>query len=629
MKIKKISAPPTHIIQNLLSSLWRKNVGSRRLFIDSRYNGLSDGRPTDLPGGGDGKYSKSKRAHGPGELLYHPGPKDLAFMEAEDRKYLRELANSDPMRFLEEMTPIENHDGLQRGLDLREALHCTYQKEFMDDVERICQQQGLSSHPAWVQEENGGGGAAATDTHEEDAVTEANPAVASERLIEGQGRRLNEALMKSQQLERELARVNAENQEFLVQLEATKQALARVAIPRLMRIWTGKYPQKNVRPEYRAVGKKIGGSAVGFIAEEVHANKVKRYLAKSGVPKNEHQVSESLSTRKARHYRSYLCVITELVAAQLYTLIGFKAFYVPKHRLSMMNVINEHTQHIPLAISLMGEINQGRAAEDQITQGLHLISRWIDGYKDLSALHACYLDPDDQESKEFQACVEAGQVPDYASIDGHRIPILGLMEVLAASRLLGDTDVLGGGSKNAGFVVESQEGSPVAVRVVKIDAGASFNFDAEDNQFTQSFNARFRGRKLNDKKDLQFGNLQSKVIQWRKLLDDQKQRFLQALRQGYEALQNEHLLDFMIHRRGAFDEATPGRTLLPPKTVAEFKERWHEYMQDQMLPEVYGDEMAALPAAGMAAPLAPFNPKAIGAACCTFAEAFALSGEVR
>jgi hypothetical protein len=135
----------------------------------------------------------------------------------------------------------------------------------------------------------------------------------------------------------------------------------------------------------------------------------------------------------------------------------------------------------------MGEVNQGRAPEDHIRQGLHLVSRWIDGYRDLVNLEACYLDADDQEPKRFQACIEAGRVPDYASIEGRRVPILGLMEVLAASRLVGDTDVLGGGAKNAGFVVESQDGQPIAVRVVKIDVGEAFNF-TQYNQFTRYFN---------------------------------------------------------------------------------------------------------------------------------------------
>ncbi len=66
------------------------------------------------------------------------------------------------------------------------------------------------------------------------------------------------------------------------------------------------------------------------------------------------------------------------------------------------------------------------------------------------------------------SCVEDGWVPQSALVDGEVVPILGLMEVLAVSRLLADTDVLGGGGNNAGFVVERDgNGRPIAVRVVK------------------------------------------------------------------------------------------------------------------------------------------------------------------
>jgi hypothetical protein len=185
--------------------------------------------------------------------------------------------------------------------------------------------------------------------------------------------------------------------------------------------------------------------------------------------------------------------------------------------------------------------------------------------------------------------------------------------------------VLGSDTREAGFVVEAQEGHPVAVRVVKIDTAEAFNFE-DHNQFINSLNPYYQGSdQLADPKDLQFGKQQPKVIQWGKLLDAQKQRFLRTLQWGYEALQNEQLLDFMVHRRGAFAAATPGITLIIPAMVAEFKEAWRTYMDSQMFPEVYGAELAALSLEAVAAPAAPFNPKAIGAASCTFAEALVLS----
>ena len=72
----------------------------------------------------------------------------------------------------------------------------------------------------------------------------------------------------------------------------------------------------------------------------------------------------------------------------------------------MMDVLNEQTKHNPLAVALMGEVTQGRAAEDQITQSLHLLSRWIEGYRDPAPA-----------PNSFQAWVEAGLAPEEASIE--------------------------------------------------------------------------------------------------------------------------------------------------------------------------------------------------------------------
>jgi hypothetical protein len=237
----------------------------------------------------------------------------------------------------------------------------------------------------------------------------------------------------------------------------------------------------------------------------------------------------------------------------------------------------------------------------------------------------CYVDPN-SEPENFQTWVEAGRAPEYTSIEGRQVPILGLMELLAASRLLEDTDVLGDNSTSAGFVVEYEDAYPVAVRVVKINVGESFSFESANNQFRNCLNLRYRGKnKLADQKDLQFGNTKPRVILWGKLLDQQKQRFLRTLERGYNELNPEKpLLNFIIHRQGNFVKATRHVKLLR-QTMETFREEWCGYMKDQMLPEVYGTELATLPAAAMDAPAAPFNPKTVGAACCTFTEAVALS----
>jgi hypothetical protein len=56
--------------------------------------------------------------------------------------------------------------------------------------------------------------------------------------------------------------------------------------------------------------------------------------------------------------------------------------------------------------------------------------------------------------------------------------ILGLMEILAISKLIGDTDCLGGDLTNVGFKVVSDS----QVMAVKVDMGCSFNESFDTNQ---------------------------------------------------------------------------------------------------------------------------------------------------
>jgi hypothetical protein len=121
----------------------------RVAYVRRRHN---PDRDFDLPGGGDGKYEWNvKGPEGYYDNFYHAGSKDLAYMESEYRKYLRKIARSNPELFLEEMTPIAGRNKTERGLDLTEPLHRTYQEEFMEEVARVCREQGLKSHLAWVQ----------------------------------------------------------------------------------------------------------------------------------------------------------------------------------------------------------------------------------------------------------------------------------------------------------------------------------------------------------------------------------------------------------------------------------------------------------------------------------------------
>ncbi len=172
---------------------------------------------------------------------------------------------------------------------------------------------------------------------------------------------------------------------------------------------------------------------------------------------------------------------------------------------------NRFTDANELARALFERLNRGRPPAERITHGVYVLSRLVEGYRDLAHLDACLrehapaaaaaaaavvggapsLPPvprpaavaaaaasdaaaapavPQQQPCAFMCCLQEGWVPQSALVEGRVVPILGLMEVLAASRLVADTDVLGGGGTNAGFVVErdaSRDGRPIAVRVVK------------------------------------------------------------------------------------------------------------------------------------------------------------------
>ena len=200
----------------------------------------------------------------------------------------------------------------------------------------------------------------------------------------------------------------------------------------------------------------------------------------------------ALTTRR-RQARTVVSAITELFAADVYAALGRGAFYVPQHRLAVLPRMNQFTRKNALAVALDEEI---RADAPGSTCGLFILSQWVAEYRDLADLGGCLREQapvvagggggggggggavagDLPEGRPFMACLEEGWVPQSVRLErGVVVPILGLMEVLAASRLLADTDVLGGGGKNAGFVVERDgdgRGRPLAVRVVKVRARA-------------------------------------------------------------------------------------------------------------------------------------------------------------
>jgi len=59
------------------------------------------------------------------------------------------------------------------------------------------------------------------------------------------------------------------------------------------------------------------------------------------------------------------------------------------------------------------------------------------------------------------------RLPDHIVVDNTAIPLFGLVEVLACSRLFGDVNVLGNSATNCGFVVKYHQNKPISRRYSK------------------------------------------------------------------------------------------------------------------------------------------------------------------
>ena len=191
----------------------------------------------------------------------------------------------------------------------------------------------------------------------------------------------------------------------------------------------------------------------------------------------------------------------------------------------MTPIVNEFTKHNPLAQEMSHEMNKKRTAGDMFV--LEAVrSKILKGCQDLDTLVAV----EEQSGATFtmtEFVVNYRRPPTKAQVNGCIIPVKGIMAMLAVSRLLCDTDCLGDGFKNAGFVVQTDtDGKPVSVRAVKIDMGYSFNFEGPENA---------EGR-MKDKRDIQFGNNQQFEIEFERLLPEQRSEFDEVFRRGMQSL---------------------------------------------------------------------------------------------
>lgn len=381
--------------------------------------------------------------------------------------------------------------------------------------------------------------------------------------------------------------------------------LNALTLPHLMRVWGG----KKMPPGYflyQPVAPKNIGKTPGFMATTPSG---KRWLLRLGWPMEIIDRPDTLTTpQRHDHSRSEITLIKELIAAALYTLLGNQCFYVVKHRLARVIPINAYSEKHP-----DGNLLSKKLCEDRTY--LHLATRWITDIKSLHTLTECKCSKADNKNKSFFQWIKDGIVPTFAIIEGVVVKLLGLVELFAVAKLLGDTDVIGDLGDNTGYIIERKEsGAPIAIRMVKIDVSASFNFsDRETNRLLRKIKHISNEHSLVSNKDIQCSNWGPDIIRWKCLSVGQQNRFLTALKNGLCMLKKRRILQLMIQRQGQMIVKDPihRKPLITEKIVDQFISRFVSYqlLQD----DIYTKNLATV--SKNLIPKSPsFSPKQYGAA---------------
>lgn len=325
-------------------------------------------------------------------------------------------------------------------------------------------------------------------------------------------------------------------------------------------VW-GRRQTPDQQPVYYVESAKVSGQAIGAFFKPQDKPYSVGWLGKLGYFRGLTSTSTpQMAIHSVVRRSSALEALAEKMAADLYAYLSEGNYRVPKTRLAELPIKNAYTEQHALTEVLYGEINEGR--KEAIDEGVYVLSKRVEGYQDLAKLKECVLQ---EEQKEFTAFLKEGKLPEHVILDGKKLPLLGLMEILAAGRLLADTDVLGGGGNNAGVVMKyDATGEAIAVGAVKIDPGYAFNFRGMENLFFQSKNPAAHSSNLlrEDKRNLQYGNHHTRVLPWYNLTLSQQQQFIQALDRGLKVLRKTEEIAKMVNNREAFKQ-TPKKRSLP------------------------------------------------------------------
>lgn len=378
-------------------------------------------------------------------------------------------------------------------------------------------------------------------------------------------------------------------------MEKINPEIIRINFPRTLLIYTDK---KGRIPEYVPCAKKTGGCAVGTIYRKTvqseeqalvqSEEKGSLWIGKIGQP-GDALKDEKLTYRTRIKRETDIDAMREKIASDGYELIGNTAFHVPRTALSELMVVNDFMQN-QIPFSMFDIINN-----PAFTTTLRIMSRFVDGYMNFQ--QAKTRDSDGKIISFVEFLQIKHRPPTHlVTPEGEEVPLFGVIEMIAAGRILGDTDVLGGRCDNGGFVWVKEEEKIVRAETFKIDPGCAFNFfhdemdsDASSNWIINTHKQLGNGRMLKSLKDLQVAqNYYAVTVFWDELLPEQKEIFLSILSYAILYLEEEKNLEFLFLRDGKF--ALENRTEFPKEMAHKYIAKMKEWILFQQ--EIYRDELS-------------------------------------
>lgn len=321
-------------------------------------------------------------------------------------------------------------------------------------------------------------------------------------------------------------------------------------------------------PSFQPCEVKDKGSYVGAIYKDQDGT---RWLGKIGGANDNLPMDKFLPDRSIIRRGANWDATKEKIASDFYYLLALESgqkFIAPETLLANLPIINQFTQNNPLANAILDEINYGR--ENKKMNAIHIMSKWMDGYTDLA--NASVKNSDGNIIPYFEHFQNTGILSDTIIVDGKEIPLEGLLELLAAARLLGDIDVFGNSGGNVGFVlIPDQQGKPEFAQIVKIDPGYAFTVNGQSQLFAAlNPSASPDCLSLKDLKDIQIGTTSETLVQWSCLTQNQKTRFINAMKKYIDTLKDESIIHFMFNRNNEFSSTTD-HSLMPNNHIEYYK----------------------------------------------------------